>query len=197
MKKAIVCALFASLSLFVTDIYSQSKDVKEKDGKEKEKKSVTVTGITDGFGNLKWGTPLSEVKKGILGKLYYTDDRQIVISRDGELEYKYGFFYDNTKPEGRFFYVSLGFPYLSIEEVKSRLESKFGKPTSETVSKNQGAMAWDSEKTIIILWVDSYENKPFSRRITYLGKEIARELNEFQKNVFNKTELDIINKLNP
>ena len=197
MKKTAVLLVIISIYLLPSGLFPQPKDAKEKDAKGTGSEKKSATGITDGYGTLKWGTLLNDVKKGITGKIYYTDDRQVIISRDGEMEYRYGFFFDDARGEGRFFYLSLGFPYLSLDEVKNRLETKFGKPTGETVIKNQGALAWDSDKTLIILWVDNYENKPFSRRITYLGKEIARELNEFQKKAFNKTELEIIKKLNP
>ncbi len=203
MKKFVVIISIFLSAIIINISYSQTKEKeKEKDSKavkdESREKDKKVSGsIPDGYGAIKWGSLLSDVKKGITGKLSYSDDRQVIISKDGDLEYRYGFFHESTKPEGKFLYLSMTFPYLSLDDVKNKLESKFGKATSEVITNNQGAMAWDSEKTLIILWVDRYENKPYSRRITYLGKEIARELNDAQKKVFNKTEIEIINKLNP
>jgi hypothetical protein len=179
--------------------------------------------IPDGYGTLKWGALLSDVKKDITGKLSYTDDKSVIVSRDGELEYYYGFFYidpaavpadkkeaaqpapqpapkpaaDDKKDEGKLFYVALKFPYLSREAVLEKVEKEYGKPTSENIINDQGAMAWDSENTIIIVWIDRYEKKQFSRRITYISKKIASELNDYQKSVFNKTELDLIKNLKP
>ncbi len=181
--------------LIILPAYSQGKNTKNKEKVKKENKRKSE--LPDGYGTLKWGTSLSDAKKGISGKIFYTDDKKVIISREGDLEYKYGFFYDNTSVEGKLFYLSMSFPYLSLESVKEKIESKYGQPSSENIKDNKGEIAWDSEKTIIILWVDNYEKKPYSRRITYIGKKIAKEMNEFQKKVFNKTEIELINKLNP
>jgi hypothetical protein len=61
----------------------------------------------------------------------------------------------------------------------------------------QGALAWNGEKTIIIMWVDRYEDKPYCGRITYVSKEISKELNEYNLRVFNRVEREIIRKLTP
>lgn len=160
------------------------------------------TNIPDGYGNLKWGTVLSNAKTNITGKIVYTDEKKVILTKDGELEYKYGFFFiepDTTESaaEGKLFYISIRFPYLSFDEVKAKIEGKYGEPTSENLKNNQGAIAWDSEKTILIMWVDRYENKPFCPKLIYVSKEIAKQLNEYQIKVFNKTEIELIKKLNP
>jgi len=65
------------------------------------------------------------------------------------------------------------------------------------MKNKQGAVAWDSEKTIIVMWVDKYEDKSFCRRITYVSKNIAKEQNNYHIKIFNKTEMEIIKKINP
>lgn len=171
--------------------------------------------IADGYGGLLWGTILSEAKDKIEGKLFFSDDQKIIISKDGELEYHYGFFYIDpakyakepvsadpaddrqAKDEGKLFYVSLKFPYLTMETVKQKLTDKYGEPTFEDVTKNTGAIAWNAEKTIIIMWVDQYEKRAFCRRISYISKETTKELNEYMESVFHQIEIDVIKKLNP
>jgi hypothetical protein len=162
-----------------------------------------------------WGTVLSEAKDKIVGKLAYTDDQKVIISRDGELEYYYGFFYmDPAKyekeaqpesaaaeaqanDEGKLFYVSLKFPYLAMDTVKQKLIDKYGESTFENLLRGRGAIAWDSEKTIVIMWVDLYEGASFCRRINYISKETTKELNAYVQAMFNKIEIDVIKKLNP
>jgi len=187
-----------------------------------ESGGTTAKNLPDGYGNISWGTMLSDARDKINGKLAYTDERKIILSKDGELQYIYGFFYidpaaipdgvekkeessapagtaspEEKKDEGKLFYVALKFPYIAMDDVKKKLTEKYGESSSENMKDNQGAMAWDSDNTIIIMWVDRYEKKPFCRRITYISKEIAKELNEYQFKVFNKTELEILKKLNP
>ncbi|HOR95180.1 MAG TPA: hypothetical protein PLZ38_14520, partial [Spirochaetota bacterium] len=61
----------------------------------------------------------------------------------------------------------------------------------------QGAYIWDSESTAVVLWVDSYEKKPFCRKITYISKIMAKDINEYYATVFSKKEQEIIKKLQP
>ena len=47
------------------------------------------------------------------------------------------------------------------------------------------------------MWVDNYEKNPFCRKITYIGKDIAKDVNEYQKKVFTAREMEILRTLNP
>lgn len=171
--------------------------------------------LPEGYGKLAWNVNVTQARDQVEGKLYFTDDKQIIISKDGELEYYYGFFYvdptqipaeenagnanDNTAniDEGKLFYVSLKFPYLSMETVKAKLNEKYGEESFSDMKNNRGAIAWESEKTIVIMWIDEYEKRPFCRKINYLSRETIKELNDYVYKVFNKTELEVIKKLNP
>jgi hypothetical protein len=171
--------------------------------------------IADGYGDLKWGTETSKAKSSIKGKLKFTDEKKVIISNDGEIEYYYGFFYIDTakdekvaetdkkqpqaqtKDEGRLYYIALKFPYLAFEKVKDIMIKKYGESTGESIKNNQGSISWDSADSVIILWVDRYENNPFCRRITYISKKIAIESNDYQNTILNKSEIEILKKLNP
>ncbi len=194
MKKyaIIVFIIFSGLHLFSQDPGKDKTKVKEEKNVTTEKKQ-----ISDGFDSIKWGTVLSEAKKNVRGKISFTDDKEIIITKDGELEYKYGFFFDRKETEGKFFYLSISFPYLAFKDVKEKMEAQYGSPTAENISKNQGSIAWDSEKTIIILQVDNYEKKPYTKRIVYISREIIKEVNEYQTSLFNKAEIETLKKMKP
>jgi len=201
-----------------------------KEDKKETKENKLITNIANGYENVTWGVKLSDARDKIKGKLVFTDEKSIIISKDGELEYYYGFFYVDPAlesaetgkeagktetekkeapvketeekkkeaekiDEGKLFYVALKFPYLSMDEVKKRIEDKYGPSTNENLHKMQGAIAWNGENTIIIMWVDRYENKPYSRRITYVDKRIIKELSDYQFKVFNRVEIAILRKL--
>jgi hypothetical protein len=206
MKKIIIlCFLFVYV-LFAAYLLAQQNNNQQNSSRQK-------SAIPEGYGNLTWGTMLSQAKEKIEGKLAYTDDRRVIISKDGELEYYYGFFYMDpakyekdtqtntgnaqTNDEGKLFYVALKFPYLSIDTVKQKIIDKYGEPVFEELIKGRGPVAWNSEKTIVIMWVDLYEAKPYCRRITYVSKETTKELNAYVQAMFNAIEIDVIKRLNP
>ncbi len=206
-------------------------------GDKKTQDEKTASKIPEGYGDITWGTYLSDAKSKIKGKLTYTDEKKIIISNDGELQYYYGFFYadpamtteekilgeekkpDNTgtgsgtgtntnniagnktepekKDEGKLFYVSLKFPYLAKDAVYEKIKAKYGEHTKENLKNNQGAYIWDSEKTLLLMWVDNYEKKPFSRRIIFMSKDVAKDLNKYTNDMFFKKELELIKKVNP
>jgi len=170
--------------------------------------------IPDGYDNVKWGEYLSDVKPKIKGKLSYTDDKSVLLSTDlnGSLKRTYGFFYvdlktlgensdkeknSNERDEGKFSYVVLHFPYLSLESVKKKLFDKYGKESKENIKDNRGVVVWESDKTVIMLSVDSYEAKPYCKRITYVSKNLIKDLEKYKFEMFNKVEIELIKNLQP
>lgn len=235
--------LYVLLIMFilVSTVYAQNKPAEKTDPKTNAKTETktdpktetqntvkpadnkqTIEKIPDGYGNLTWGMYLSDARDKITGILSYTDEKKIIISKDKELEYYYGFFYKEPstdtvpvkkedtpagtdqqpattqeKDEGRLFYVSMNFPYLDKDKVYEKIQKKYGTHTGENIKDNQGAIAWDSENTVVIMWVDRYEKKPYCRRIIYISKKISKELNEYTSTIFNKTEIELLKKMNP
>jgi hypothetical protein len=196
--------------------------------------SIYSQGNFDGFGNIKWGTLINDVKTNVIGKIAYTDDKKIVISKEGDIEYLYGFFYKGietgelepakiapapapaknespeTKPQepaaktqesdikekdSRLFYVSVKFPYLTKDEVKKKIEEKYGPSTGEDVKDNKGAIVWNSGTTTIVMWVDSYEKRPYCMKINYLSKDISKEVRNYLNIIFNSREIEVLKKL--
>ncbi len=209
--------------LLFSVLYSQ--EAAEAENTE-QTKQTEESAIPTGYGEAVWGTFLTDVREKISGRLVFTDDKTIIKSRDGDLEYDYGFFYkdplligekidvsdqaddvsentddtvaaDEIKDEGTLFYVSLKFPYLNQDLVYNKIKEKYGIHSSEDIKDNQGAIAWDSDKTVIVMWIDQYEGKPYCRRIVYVSKEIAAQLNEYHYAIFNKREIELIKQLNP
>ncbi len=206
---------------------AEEKKAEVKPAGTEDKKTDTTSDkiekLPEGYANLTWGTDLSDAKSKISGRLTYTDDRTVIISKDNELEYYYGFFYkapetvekgmeqpagkdENKdkgketappKDEGKLFYVALNFPYIDKDLVYEKIKAKYGPHTGETIKDNQGAIIWDSEKTVVIMWIDRYGKKPYCRRIIYISKDISKELNDYTSTIFNKTEIDIMKRLNP
>ena len=207
-----------------TDTKTESSDSTGKSESEIQKLPV-------GYGDLTWGMYLSDTKAKIAGVLVYTDEKKIIVSKDGDLEYRYGFFYvdpavaedevrvagtevktegtetvttdttaavtEEKKDEGKLFFVSLNFPYLDKDSVYNKIKKKYGIHSGENIKDNQGAIAWNSDDTIVIMWVDKYKKKPYCRRVVYISKKISKELNDYTYKIFNKTEMDLIKRLNP
>ena len=190
MKKLIPILLL----LIVTSIAAQDN---KKDDKKKEDKNTKKANLPAGYESITWGTLLSKVKSSIKGKIQFTDEKTVIISKKSEITYKYGFFFidperikvekDKKKDlpnEGKLFFVALKFPSLPYEEVKKQIEKKFGPSTNENIINNQGSVAWNSDKTVLVLWVDRFENKKYCRRITYVSKDIAKEIDKYYKNLY-------------
>lgn len=176
--------------------------------------------LQDAFGGIKWGSPYSEVLKKIAGKLIYKDEKRSIVSRDEDLTYRYGFLYKDpetavdaakkqpaspagTAPaaaaqnEPRFMYATMEFPYLTMQDVKKKIEEKYGAPTGENIKNNQGAYVWESEKTTLIMWVEQYKKAPYCRKISYISKDISIESNKYNQDMFNRTEIEVLKKLYP
>ena len=214
---------FLLIMLLFSALFSQ--EIVETENRDQTKKTEESV-IPSGYGEAVWGSYLTDVREKISGRLVFTDEKKIIKSKDGDLEYDYGFFYrdplltgekidvsdqavnaseniddtaaaEETKDEGTLFYVSLKFPYLDQNLVYNKIKEKYGIHSSEDIKDNQGAIAWDSDKTVIVMWIDQYEGKPYCRRIVYVSKEIATQLNEYHYAIFNKREIELIKQLNP
>ncbi|HOD16425.1 MAG TPA: hypothetical protein PK307_09860 [Spirochaetota bacterium] len=184
-----------------------------------ENSAPRTASIPGGYNNIGWGTRLSEARNKIRGKLVFTDDKTLILSREENmenLEYYYGFFYidptvesgiEGEKPavvepagqekatDGKLFYVEVKFPYLAMEDVQKKITDAYGTYTDKNLVKDQGALAWKGDSTIIIMWVDRYENKPYCRKITYIDSKITKELSDYRTRVFKNAELAILKKM--
>lgn len=193
MKKFLLIICIISIALYTYTTHAQQK--------AEPKAQAQSKSIADGYGAVKWGSTFTDVKPNVLGRITFTDEKRIIVSKDGELEYRYGFFYPEINQEAnqqpKLFYVVIQFPYISLDDAKKKMEEKYGPPTGESIKNNQGAYIWESESTAVIIWVDSYEKKPFCRKITYLSKVMAKDINAYHNLVFSKKEQEILKQLKP
>ncbi len=192
-----LCIAGAAGALHAQDAPKADKDKKETAPSEKK-------GGVEGYSKAKWGSAMAAAKNDLTGKIVYTDDKRVIQTRDGDITYSYGFFYkekpgkDNkTEQETRLFYVNVQFPYLSMQDVAKKLEAQYGAPTGDSVKNNSGAMIWEFEKTTIIMWVEQYEKKPFTKKITYMSKELTREISDYALELFNAGEKKTIETMKP
>lgn len=213
---------FLLIAVLVIPLSAQDKKnaSKTEDKKAVKEDKKINTKVEDGFEGAQWNKLLSEIQSSIKGRLQYTDNKTIIISRDGEVEYTYGFFYiepekeedtagkektdktdkgekkadEKKADEGKLFYVSVGFPYVPVKEVRIRME-KYGDPTDERIVDKKGVIAWNGNKTIIMMMVDQYRNESYCRRIVYVNKEIIEDVKKEKERIFRKTEREVLEKL--
>ncbi|MFW5860938.1 MAG: hypothetical protein ACOCWZ_01705 [Spirochaetota bacterium] len=170
--------------------------------------------LPNGYGDLSWGSYFSDARDKIKGTIMHHDENNRIVTREGEIKYIYGYFYpdpevvsgktesdDTEKTEketpARLYYVMIRFPYVFMEDVKKKMVDKYGQPQGESMRDNQGAYIWESDQTTVIMWVDSYNDRPYCRKITYMSKVIARDINEYRKVLFTSKEREILRKLSP
>lgn len=170
--------------------------------------------LPNGYGDLSWGSYFSEAREKVKGTIVHFDENNRIVTKDGEIQYIYGYFYPDpevvsgdeeaAQDEGadkdnpaRLYYVVVRFPYVAMEDVKKKVVDKYGEPQGESMRDNQGAYSWESDQTTVIMWVDSYNEKPYCRKLTYMSKVIAKDINEYRKVLFTKREREILRRLSP
>ena len=183
----------------------QTKEAKKEDKKEAAPKTAT-SALPSGYGDVMWGNDYATVKNKVKGKITFADENKIIVSKDNEITYRYGFFYidpeilPDMKGAGepaRLFYSTIEFPYVAMEDIRSKITEKYGEPTGDNIKENRGALYWDGDKTSAIMWVDQYEKRGFCRKIIYFDKAIVSELADYKYKLFNKRELDVLKNLIP
>lgn len=209
MKKiSVSVAVFTFIVSFIIAINAQNNNETATDTKKGN------TSLPNGYGDLSWGSYFSDAREKVKGTIVHHDENNRIVSREGEIKYIYGYFYpdpevvsgevkddekDSTEKEtpARLYYVMIRFPYVSMPDVKKKMVDRYGQPQGESVRDNQGAYIWESDQTTVIMWVDSYNDKPYCRKITYMSKVIARDINEYRKVLFTSREREILRKLSP
>ncbi|MBN2434759.1 MAG: hypothetical protein JXK07_05760 [Spirochaetes bacterium] len=192
---------------------------------EEEPDKATVVAAEPG--GARWGSSFDEVREVARGKLQFYRKDHYIITKDGEITYTYGFFYedpemlgmdpeeevepepepagataegatdDEKTGEAQYLYGITSFPYLAMEDVKKKLIEKYGEPTAESIVRNSGVIIWDLETTQISAWIDAYEKKPYCRKIVYVSKEVSKKLKDYNYKIFNRKEIDTLNRIKP
>lgn len=199
MKKKITLLTILLVIMSLANVFSQEDDKK--------------SSIENGYAGIAWGSDFETVKKNAKGKLQYLDENRIIITKDGEITYSYGFLYidpektgveaqpvegeNNAEKQARFFYTVVEFPYAKLEKIKELFVKKYGQPSKENIKRNRGAYIWESDQTIVIVWIDEYEKEPFVKRITYISKTIAGDLENYYYQIFNQEQIKVLKTLQP
>ncbi len=160
----------------------------------KEPVKTTARSI-DGFSKTKWGDSLNSVKNNVLGKITYTDEKKIITSRDGDIEYLYGFFVREAAPaadtgdtaaaatEPRLYYVAVRFPYLAMDEVKpAHPEISTGRLRARLLKTTRGPDLGLGKNAIVIGWTCTKRNQQSKDHL--LGKELAKGSQQVPEEVF-------------
>ena len=226
MKKIIIMAVALSIAGI---LFGQS---------EEEPDSAAAAAAEPG--GARWGSSFDEVREVARGKLQFYRKDHYIITKDGEITYTYGFFYEDPEMlgldpeedmepepapadttadaaagaaadgapeegaageektgEAQYLYGITSFPYLEMKDVKKKITEKYGEPTAESIVRNSGVIIWDLETTQITAWIDAYEKKPYCRKIVYVSKEVSKKLKDYHYKIFNRKEIDTLNRIKP
>ncbi|MDH4199987.1 MAG: hypothetical protein OEV66_06360 [Spirochaetia bacterium] len=85
---------------------------------------------------------------------------------------------NNNEASARLFFIESSFPYVPALELQKNIEAKYGPRNGGTLDDktNRGFYVWTLNSGYIIQWIDPYKQKPFSRSIYYVSKEILEEI---------------------
>lgn len=94
---------------------------------------------------------------------------------------------DENKDKGsRFFFAESTFTMVPADDIYDLLKRKYGERTSSTYKEKEmrGAHVWDLDGGYLVQWVNPYLEKPYTRSIYYISKElrdeIKKDLNEYR-----------------
>lgn len=117
-------------------------------------------------------------------------DRQKELMSDRERREK------AQNDSARLFYVTLELPYIASEKIEKKLEAKLGQSKGRQVSQKRGLVWWETDKTLVILWLDAVNGNSYTRKIDFIGKEIRDEINRKQQSRDRKRENNVVKGLN-
>lgn len=98
----------------------------------------------------------------------------------------------------RLFIVESSFPYVPAEDLSKKISEKYGPRNGGTLNEHtkRGYYLWSLNSGYIIQWIDPYKQKPFSKSIYYVSKEIIAEIKtdfpKFQYSQEIKTLMNIL-----
>ncbi len=208
--------------IFIINIQSQQMDLNS-DRVFQPAQMPPTTRLT-GFSDTNWMTPFSDIKDKFktlstsnlnnekIEILHMIRNQYILIKRNN-IQYRYNFYktpyevikinnheisfdeYDQT--EAVLYQVRIILPFISAELLEQKIEASFGKKTKSTVDPKtlRGADIWDLEGGYIFLWYEPYNNKPFSRRIDFISKDLSTKILQESKDYFDSQEKQLLKDL--
>ncbi|RME92891.1 MAG: hypothetical protein D6767_02210 [Candidatus Hydrogenedentota bacterium] len=226
MNKQVFLFLFAVSFLFAQNTKAQGNQNTATGNQTNQNTSNQDAKTIPGFDSIAWGTPYETVKERfrVLARsedakdpveiLRDVPEREILIKRRG-IYYRYLFYKtpekakvqdsqqtiaDNQKDQNpaRFFFVSSEFDLVPAEMLYEKLKQKYGNRTGSTLDKNQrGAYIWEGEKGFLLQWLEPYQQKPYTRKLYYISKEIREQIKKDYEAYMSYRELKAIDSLLP
>ncbi len=92
--------------------------------------------------------------------------------------------------EAVFFHVKVITPFIDAKLINERLENIYGQRTSTTVDEKtqRGANVWQLDGGLVFQWYEPYRQKPFTRTLDYLSREMAEQIMREYANYFDSEE---------
>lgn len=218
MKKFMVLILFLFTSLYSQEMNFQNTD------RIFEPAQMPPSLNLVGFSDTRWMTPFSDIKDKFktLSTTNLINEKieivnmvrnQYILIKRNNIQYRYNFYktpyevvkisnhnisfeeYDQT--EAVLYQVRILLPFISAELLEQKIQASFGKKTKSTVDPKtlRGADIWDLEGGYIFLWYEPYNNKPFSRRIDFISKDLSKKILEESKDYFDSKEKQLLKDL--
>ncbi|MCS7205151.1 MAG: hypothetical protein NZ853_05600 [Leptospiraceae bacterium] len=174
-----------------------------------------------GFAETPWNSAYSQVYDGFktLATSNLTNERieivaaqkdQFILIKRNNILYRYNFYKtpyevaklrnqnltqeDHNLIEGVLFQVKVLFPFIEANQVVEKIEAQYGKKTKSTVDPKtlRGVDIWDLPGGVIFVWYEPYNNKPYTRKIDYISKEISQRILEETKDYFDSKEKELL-----
>lgn len=218
MKKLIVFYF-----IILVKIFPQQFDLNNPD-RIFQPAQMPPTGRLMGFSDTNWMTPFSDIKDKFktLSTSNLTNEKieilnmvrnQYILIKRNNIQYRYNFyktpyevvkvnnhditFEDYDQTEAVLYQVRIILPFISAGLLEQKIEAIYGKKTKSTVDPKtlRGADIWDLEGGYIFLWYEPYNNKPFSRRIDFISKDLSKKILEESKDYFDSKEKQLLKDL--
>lgn len=176
-----------------------------------------VTTMLRGFAETPWRTTFTEVKARLrnlatsaaaverVEVLNEVRNEYILVKRN-DILYRYSFYKtpfevqrianhrltqeEWDQEEAVFFHVKVITPFIDAKLINQRLESIYGQRTSTTVDEKtqRGANVWQLDGGLVFQWYEPYREKPFTRTLDYLSREMAEQIMREYASYFDAQE---------
>ncbi len=212
MKNLKIYFIFLFICLFTfREVFSVNE-------KERYNGDENVSYTSSNLFGYKWGEKFSEIKKR-LKNIKYEDTNKRIVYVKNFIVFTLGFFpfteVEKTdlqksqvsssnqqnetkeeakqKEEGLLYYINLSFPLTEAYEIIKKYNQQYGVPKQ----KEENFILWETNDTVIYLWLEKYNNSLFSRRVDFISKELSNKIKEYIKSneFYKKRAKEILNTL--
>lgn len=105
---------------------------------------------------------------------------------------------ETPEAPARLFFVSSEFDLVPAEALYEKLQQKYGNRTASTLNKKmRGTYSWSAEQGYLVQWIEPYQNKPYTRNLYYISKEIREEIRKDYEAFMSYRELKALENILP